>query len=555
MAKNFSELWKISGIVYREICFQSVFSLRLGATLPRMENAKISKIARQTEINMLVSKILMALFVVFLAVLPLGYWSYFVAGLKLAEELAAVGCVSVFLASLFFLLVMLGLQATTALVATRAFEILGNLPISRKDVSKIALLSFLRIFDMPLTAALIVFPATFSIVIHSFFGGLAALFAVALTEIFALALTIGLAKLFYSKIVSGGGGSKYKTVIQFIYMLIWILPSFGIYFVMNFATQILQVFAYSLAQMSIIQTFALALVYPFSLGFTVAFAAFPYKISLEATAVLTVSTILYTALGYFGLNYTGSTIKRISSHEIVVAPKTFVKDLFIWPKSAFFGIVTKDLRVASRSPSYASILMLPALQTIIIVVSLLSFTNIDLIMVLSFIAGVSLLSLIVASTLFSAETLASAYTRSLPLKRRTVVAAKTFLSTLTYVGCVIALTLVILYLRKEELISVIAFGLVQAISVASGCMVELLLLVRRFWNVELAPSNIYTNLSSFIVVLIPGMLFCLIPMVICFIIGFSNVLYTLAIFSASAAMEFGAVATITSLLIKPRTLK
>ncbi len=262
MAKKFSELWKISSTVYREICFQSLFSLRLGATLPRMDAQKVSKLAGQTEINMLVSKILITFFVAVLAVLPLGYWSYFVAGLRLQEELAVVGCVSVYLLSLFFLLVMLGLQATTLLIATKAFEILGSFPISRRDVSKIALLSFLRIFDIPLIVALLIFPATFFLVVRSFFGSLASLFAVVLTEIFALALTIGLAKFFYSKIVSGGGGSKYKTVMRFIYMLIWVLPSFGIYLVMNFATQILQMFAHSLAQISFTHTFALALVYP-----------------------------------------------------------------------------------------------------------------------------------------------------------------------------------------------------------------------------------------------------------------------------------------------------
>jgi len=549
VAKKFSELWKISSIVYREICFQSLFSLRLGATLPKMDAQRISKLARQTEINMLVSKILITFFAAILAVLPLGYWSYFVARLKLAEELAVVGCVSVYLLSLFFLLVMLGLQVTTSLIATKAFEILGGLPISRRDVSKIALLSFLRIFDIPLIVALLVFPATFSFVVRSFFGSLTALFAVVLTEIFALALTTGLAKFFYSKIVSGGGGSKYKTVMRFIYMLIWILPSFGIYLVMNFATQILQMFARSLAQISFAHTFALALVYPFSLGFTVAFATFPNKISLATTATLAVSTLLYTILGYFGLNYMGSTIKRIGSSGIIVAFKAFVRDLLIRPKSAFFGMVIKDLRVASRSPSYASVLMLPALQTIILVLSILGLTNINLVTVLSFLTGVSLLSLMVTPTLFSTETLASAYMRSLPLKRRTVIAAKTFLSSLTYVGCVIALTVVTLYLRRE-LVSAIAFGLVQAVSVAAGCMMELLLLVRKFWDVEISSSSIYANLPAFILVLIPGIILCLTPISLCFIVGFSNLLYALVIFSTCAIIEFGAVAALTSLLIK-----
>lgn len=548
MAKKFSELWKFSSIVYKEICFQSIFSLRLGAPLPHMDSQKIKKLTRQVEMNMLVSKILVTIFVAVLAIMPLGYWSYFVMGLKLSEELAVVGCVSVFLASLFFLLVMLGLQAATSLMATKAFEILSNLPLSRGDVSKIALLSFLRIFDMPLITALTAFPATFFIVVRSFFGGLTALFTVVLTEIFAMALTLGLSKLFYSKIVSGGGSSKYRTVMRFIYMLIWVLPSFGIYLVMNFATQILQALVHSLTQISVFQTFALALIYPFSLGFLVAFAAFPHKISLAHAAILAVSIILYAVLGHFGLNYTGLTIKRIGSGGVIAAPKVFVRNLIIRPRSIFLGIIIKDLRVASRSPSYASILMLPALQAVIILLSL-GLAKMDLPMVLGFLVGVSLMSLIVTPTLFSAETLASTFTRSLPLKRRTVIAAKAFLSTLTYVSCLVVLTTVILYLRRE-LIYAIAFGLIQSVSVTAGCLFELLLLTRKFWDVELSPSNIYTNLSTFIMVLIPGVILCLTPMIVCFTLGFSNISLALAISLASTTLELAIVVSITNLLVK-----
>ncbi|MBS7647097.1 MAG: hypothetical protein QXK93_07290 [Candidatus Bathyarchaeia archaeon] len=549
MAEKFSEVWKISGVVYREVCFQSIFSLRLGAALPQMDSQKINRIAKQAEINMLISKILITIFVVVLAVLPLGFWSYFIMELKLAEELAVVSCVSVFLASLFFLLVMLGLQATTSLISTKAFEILGNLPISRKDISRIALVSFLRIFDIPLTAVLVIFPLVFSIVVRSFFGGLVALFAAVLTEIFALALTIGLAKFFYSRIVGGGGGSKYKTIIRFIYMLVWILPSFGIYLIMNFATRILQIFAYSLTQLSFVHILVFAFVYPFSLGFAVAFATFPQKISLAFVTVLIVSIILYVALGYFGLNYIKSTIKRVGSSGLIAVSKAFVKDLIIQPKSAILGIIIKDIRIASRSPSYASILMLPALQTLIVVVSILGITGINLVTVLGFLTGVSLLSLMVTPTLFSAETLASAYTRSLPLKRSTVIAAKTFLSTVTYLCCVVVLTIIALYLRKEPII-LTAFGLGQTISVSAGCLAELLLLVKKFWDVKLAPGGIYTNLGAFIIVLIPGIILCLTPITICFIVGFTNILHTLAIFVASAVVEFVTVAFLIRILIK-----
>jgi len=193
--------------------------------------------------------------------------------------------------------------------------------------------------------------------------------------------------------------------------------------------------------------------------------------------------------------------------------------------------------------------MLPALQTVIIVVSLLEIPNTNLATVLGFLAGVSLLSLLVTPTLFSAETLASAYMKSLPLKKRTVMAAKTFLSACTYLGSLVAITIVTLYLRGDFL-WVLAFGLTQTLSVAAGCMMELFLLIRKFWWKELTPSNIYSSISIFIMVFLPGLILCLTPIMLCYIVGFVNIQSTLTIFLAAAAAEFIAVAILTKAVIK-----
>lgn len=174
-------------------------------------------------------------------------------------------------------------------------------------------------------------------------------------------------------------------------------------------------------------------------------------------------------------------------------------------------------------------------------------TNLPIIV--GFLAGVSLLSLTATPTLFSAETLASAYMKSLPLKKRTLVIAKTTLSTLTYFGCVIALAIGALYVGRD-IFSVIAFGLAQALSVAAGCMTELLLLIRKFWDKELEYSNIYANLSTFIVVLTPGIIICLVPTAACFIVSFVNIQLAITVFFASAAAEFVAITSLTSMVIK-----
>ncbi|MCS7113965.1 MAG: hypothetical protein RMJ15_09720 [Nitrososphaerota archaeon] len=208
--QGFSRLWKISGTVYKEICFQSVFSLRLGAAFPRIDEARIEKIVSQTRMSMMINKALITVFIAVLGIMPLGYWSIFARDLKLPEEIAIAGSVSVYLASLLFLLIILGLQVTTSLMSTKAFEVLSTLPLSRKEVSRIALLSYLRTFDIPLAAGLIIFPVAFTFFIGPVLGGLTVLFAAGITEAFSLALTLFLAKFFYSKIAASGGHRNTK---------------------------------------------------------------------------------------------------------------------------------------------------------------------------------------------------------------------------------------------------------------------------------------------------------------------------------------------------------
>lgn len=537
MTQGFSKLWKISGTVYKEICFQSVFSLRLGAAFPRMDEARIEKIVNQTRISMAINKALITIFIAVLGIMPLGYWAIFVRDLNLPEEFTIASSVTVYLASLLFLLAILGLQVTTSLMSTKAFEVLGTLPISRKDVSKIALLSFIRTFDIPMVAGLIIFPVAFTFFVGSILGGLTALFAVGITEAFSLALTLFLAKFFYSKIATSGGTSKYQTIMRFIYIIAWTLPSFGIYLVMNFATELMRFFASSLTQASSMQAYLLAPIYPFALGFLISSATFPQKINSTIAMLSAIPSIGYLALAFLGLKYTGSTIRRICTGTTITATKDVVKDTFVRPRPAWLGLISKDLRLASRSPAYASVLVLPAIQTVIIVISFLrAHIALNATTIFGFLTGISFITLIVAPVLFSIETLASAYVRSLPLKKKTVLAAKASLTVMIYLSSIIVLSIIALYLRKD-FVSVLTFGLAHVLSVAAACIVQLLILIRRFWKDESAMSNIYANIYIFATVLIPGVVICMAPITVGMIMQLTNVQLTFPLYFATALTE------------------
>jgi len=455
-------------------------------------------------------------------------------------ELVVVGGVAAFLAILLFLIAFMGLQVATSFVSSKIAEVLSTLPLSRRDISKAVFLSFIRIFDMPLIVALTIFPVIYAISSGSFLGGLVSFFSVAVTEIFALALTISLAGFFYSRILSLGGRSIWRTLLRFIFLIIWILPSFGAYLVINFAVQITQTFA-SMAQAFSSFQF-LALIYPFSLGFLVSYATFLDKINYFVLGLSIISSVGYIALAVKCLKFVTCYIRQISVGfgGIGMPKREMVKDTVIQPQVPWIGIIRKDLRMASRSPSYASLFLLPAIQTAILAISF-SFGEIGLSATLGMLFGMSLVTLLLPPTLLSIEGLASVYARSLPLKKRTLILAKAMLTTTTY-----AFSLVVLFaaaaLLKKNFAFILTYGAIHTFSLAAASMLELKILIDKFWSEAFALGNVYARLSTFILVLVPGLIMVLIPIMAALVAHLlADYLMVLTVFFTIAISQFAII--------------
>lgn len=533
---NFSELWRLSGIVYKEISFQSIFSLRAGSMLPHKSETDIKKLVSNAQINTLISKMLTAIF--------LGAFGFIISLSIMApttpshssKELLIAGGVSAYLAVVLFLITIMGLQVSTTLTSSKIAEILSTFPLTKSDISKIILICFLRVFDIPLMTALILLPLVYYIAGGSLIGVFTILFAVCITEIFALTLTIGLARFFNAKIAGGGGRSKWKKLLRFFYMLVWILPSFGIYFVMNFALEILHSFA-SLTQSFSALLQILALVYPFCFGFITSFATIPQKIDYSLLTISLVSSLAYLALAIHTIKWLMNTVRRIGLTTITSTMREEVKDTLIKIQPAWLGIIRKDLRAASRAPSYASILLLPVIQTVILAMSFSSFDNAGINSALGILIGLSITILLLPITMLSIEGIASSYTRSLPLRRKTLITAKTLLTIIMYMVSIAILTTIALLLR-QDFTFITLYGAIHAFSIAAASMLELTILANKFWKEGFAIGNIYTRLSTYLNILIPGAIMALIPITAAITTYITARHLTVAIFIGFALPEF-----------------
>ncbi|MBO3800025.1 MAG: hypothetical protein FGF52_03075 [Candidatus Brockarchaeota archaeon] len=516
---NNSELWQLSKKVYREIVFQSVFSFRTGGLLPQSPKdvgKNIESIAKNVEFNVVLNKVMMAFFIGFMS----GFTFFSGVLFKVDRELAAVCSVSTLLISILFIIVFMGIQVTTSFVSSRVTDILILLPFSRKDVSKILTMCFIRIFDIPLIAAVLIIPVAYGLSYGSISGALMVLWSVIITEVFALTISIALALSFYNKAVRGGGGSKLGILTRFFYMAIWIVPMFLMYMIFGFTTHIAE-FVKSIAQ-SI--PYALAPLYPFSLGFLASLATFQ-TYNPNITILSIASSLIYFVLAVYSSKWLMEKIVGIGLGSTAAGARVIAGKVFIKIEEPWLGIVKKDLRIASRSPSYFSMLIMPILQTIILTFSLSSVlrsTNLNQSTIpieyipfslLIFPAISLLMILILPPMLLSIENVAYSYTGSLPLKRKTVIIAKILLTSIIYFISSLTMILLIAVMRSHLLTVFIVLNGILTLSAIASIIIETIF-VSKILIQRLSSGNIYFKMIYYVLVAILFFLITMMPLIV-----------------------------------------
>ena len=534
----------MSGKVYKEVSFQSIFSLRSGSSLPQSGKKDVKQLVANARMNALISKLVTTVFIgIFAAVvfLPLTISG---VGTALPRDVAVQGGVSAFLAVVLFLIVFMGLQMSTSFVSSKVVDVLSPLPLSKKDVSRTIFLSFIRIFDIPLISAAIIFLSVYFIIGGSILGGVVSVVGIGVSEIFALALTTISAQFFYQRVARAGGKSKLQTFLRFGFMLVWLLPTFAAYFVVNFAGQIVQSFAYLAQGFSSISRI-LVLVYPFSYGFLVSYVTSPHGVDNITLGLSITASVAYMVAAYYCLRWLALTVRKIGVAGFAASPREIVKDTLVKPQIPWLGIIRKDLRVASRSPSFATLFLLPIIQTIVVAITFSSFSQVGPSTALGILTGISMITLLLPPTLLAIEGLASSYTRHLPMKKRTMITAKTVLSAVTYVISMIVLSIIAVLLGKSFSF-VLTLGMIHAFSVSAAIMLELTILLRKFWKEGFAVGNVYSRITTYIMILIPGYIVAAIPIIGGFAAYFFAPPLFLPIFLAIAMPEFAIMVAVVA---------
>jgi len=203
------------------------------------------------------------------------------------------------------------------------------------------------------------------------------------------------------------------------------------------------------------------------------------------------------------------------------------------------AVLVKDLRIASRTPGYAFLILLPILDAGAL--GLLTYATpaqnpAAASLALGAVTTAALLATFFGPAFFAIEVIAYSYGRTLPLSNRSVVFGKVALICLMYLtaaGLIIAFTL----LRFFQPFTFVAFGLAELPAVLGAAFLELGLLFRWARRRGLAITNLYAGAWFAVLVSIPGLLMAGLPPLLFDLVQHSGTVVGLEVMALVALAE------------------
>jgi hypothetical protein len=94
---------------------------------------------------------------------------------------------------------------------------------------------------------------------------------------------------------------------------------------------------------------------------------------------------------------------------------------------------------------------------------------------------------------------------------------------------------------------ILTFGVVHGFSVAAAVMLELTILTRKFWKEGFAVGNIYSRITTYILIVIPGYVLAAIPIVSAFVAFLLAETFVLPVFLTVSIAEFALMTIVVAL--------
>ena len=514
---SWREAFRLSGVAFSELAFQAIYASRQGNLAPQCPARLLARQARRrvNQSKAIVSGLL--------GLLALGAGFALRAASVPGRVPAFVASPAVFDAGVLTALLSLdvgflwwtGMQVLPTFLAAGVLPVLETLPVDDRTLDRTAGLLYLRLFDLPAATVLVATPLAVGSALGPLAGALAAIGA-GTTIALSLALSLLTGRFFVRRVqgARGGGGS----LLRWAYLAAWLVPAFAIF---AFVTVAPAFFGF----LDRATTGGPSLPYDLLLG------AFPYPFGALAAAAahgaptvgLGGSEVVLAgaaAAGYLGLAlaavaWTFSSVRHIPEMPGRVAGPVRPGLGSLRPVRPALSVLTKDLRIASRTPGYAFLILLPMLDAAALGLWTLASApgpSAALGLGLGAVTSAALLATFFGPAFFAVEVLAYSYGRTLPLPHRSLVVGKVALVGGIYLaasGIVLGLTLARIF--DPGLFA--AFVLAELPGVLAASFLELGILFRRARTRGLPITNLYAGAWFAILVAIPGVVVATLPLV------------------------------------------
>jgi predicted permease len=516
---------RLADVAFAEVALQATYAFRQGNTVPPTGGRLLVERSRRRVAQ---SKALVA-----------GLLGFLVFGSALLLRSSAAGRELIVPASLpvglyqagvltglvgleVALLWWTGLQALPTFLGSSAVAVLEALPVDRPTLRRVALILYLRLFDLPAVVVLVATPLFVGLALGPT-AGLATIPASTSAVVFALALSLVTGRFFVRQIqgARGGGGSA---VVRWAYLVLWLLPAFGLLAFITASPPFFRAIA-TLANPHLAPTTeALVGVYPFALALLPPLASggsAALRTSAAVPLIGLAAGVFYAALaGYAAVWLFYSVVEVGSVPTAATAPGR--RSMFeLRPQRPVWAVLTKDLRLASRTPGYAFLVLLPILDAVALgLVSYVGAPGLSAAraIALGAVSTAALLATFFGPAFFALEVIAQSYGRTLPLTSRSMALGKVALVAGIYVAAG-GIVLAISAFRVPAPVLFAAFIGAELPAVIAAGLLELTILFQWARRRGLPVTNLYAGTWNVILVAIPGIVVAGAPLATFLLVG------------------------------------
>ncbi|MGI0070542.1 MAG: hypothetical protein ACRECT_00450 [Thermoplasmata archaeon] len=518
---SWREAWRLSSVAFLELSLQAIYAFRLGNLAVSIAPRTMARTARRRvfQSKVIVAVVLFLLIAgacLLLDIAPRVVAAPFFGILVSVADFRAVVLTGLLALELAFLW-WTGLQVLPTFLASGVLPVLEPLPIDDRTLRRVAGLVYLRLFDLPAITVLVFTPLLVAETLGAA-AGLAILPGAVAAVAFALALGLLTGRFFVRRIQGSRGGGG-RTVVRWAYLVLWVLPAFAMFAIVVAAPGFLAFVARTTTAGPSVGGGLLLATFPFTL------AALPVAASQGVGALglgdLGTATLAAASIGYLLLAiacgvWLAGAVRRVGMLPTVAPVAAGPARYALVPRTPAWAVLTKDLRVASRMPGYAFLVLLPILDAVAL--GLFTFvsgpgTTASFGIALAAVSTAALLATFFGPAFFAIEVIAYSYGRTLPLSDRSILFGKVALVVAIYLvasSLVLGLTLVRIFQPALFLVFILA----ELPAVAAASLLELGILFRRARTKGLPIVNLYSGAWYAVLVSIPGLVVAGLPLAV-----------------------------------------